>query len=131
VIQVLIPFRTTATACLVALVVLLAGAGVAQAKILYSPVLETANAEDQFLCGFHNTHTSRNTNISFRIYDVNSGGVIVEQDIFVLEPTMATAYLVDGPGAFMCVIDFNGGKLQIEVGLRANGRMDEVQVLTK
>jgi hypothetical protein len=49
-----IPFRTTATACLVALGLL--GTGVAEAKVRYSPVLATTNDSDVFYCGLLNTH---------------------------------------------------------------------------
>ena len=126
----LIRFRITVTACLVALAILLAGAGVAQAKTLYSPVLSTTNAEDRFFCGFQNIHASRNTSISFLIWDLNSGTVVSEETL-VLPARMASVHLVDGPGAFQIIINFTGGNLQIEVGLEANGRADEVQVLTK
>jgi hypothetical protein len=52
--------------------------------------------------------------------------VLVEGSLF-LDPGEAKSVHVNGPGAFMCVINTQGGKVQSQVSMTADGRFTEVQ----
>jgi hypothetical protein len=120
-----IPFRTTATACLLVLAALLIGSGVAQAKILISPSLQTENAGDTFTCTFQNVHAKATAGVAFLIWDFISQQVVAE-DAFLLPAGSVAIYSVPGPGLFECVVQTKGGKVRTYVSFGADGRSTEV-----
>jgi hypothetical protein len=106
-----ISFRTTATAWLLTLAWLLAGPGVAHAKVLYSLVLSTGNGTGTFHCSFTNIHPRNTAGIAFFIFDYVTEHIVLEDSLF-LGPLESTSFHVNGPGAFICVINTIGSKVQ-------------------
>src|SRR5262245_49283722 len=109
-----IPVGTTATACLMTL--LLAGPAVVDAKVLYSNIVATENETDVFYCGFFNIHQKNDAVVSFLIWDFVSQEVTAS-DSFVLPANFSSIRSVTGPGVYQCVIETKGGKVQSQISL--------------
>lgn len=120
-----IPFRTTATACLLA-IALLVGAVAADAKTLYSPVLPIGPT-DYFVCMMTNLHLSSTATVTFQILDFDTYQT-VDEGLVTLRPFEQEWRWVPGMGSYICRVTPKGGSVRTQVGIYTiDDRLIEVQ----